>query len=298
MFKFIILIFFNYIYSTQFETSIGKCYIINNHQFKLLQYEELIKKESLRLVTEYGAIKKTPYQIIFPKTKKEFFQISKTAPEWGIAITKNKENKIIIQPTVIDNISKNRLNEIIIHELNHLYIHRLVNSNSMPSWFIEGLAMKFSKEFSYKDKIEISNALWKQKLLPLEGLNNFNTKNKYVIKLAYAQAAAALNALEYYYGKKITHQIIFLLKQKYKFWEAVLEITGDDKFTFQIKYESYLKKYFLWIFLLKTTNILFMLFPFVLILGYYLKRNNNIKILKKWEIEEELYDNQKEEFLN
>ena len=99
----------------------------------------------------------------------------------------------------------------------------------------------------------------------------FNTKNKYVIKLAYAQAAAAINALEYYYGEKITHQIINLLKKKYTFWDALLKITGDDKIDFQEKYEFYITNYFLWIFLLKTPNMLFILFPFILILGYLTK---------------------------
>ena len=295
----IIYIFFNYIFSNQFDTSLGKCSIIINKKNKseLLSYQKLIQGESLKLITEYGPINKKPYQIIIPKTKKEFFKISKTAPEWGIAITKSRENKIILQPASIANISKNRFNEIIIHELNHLYIHRLIDSGLMPSWFIEGMAMKFSNEFSYTDKIEISKSLWKQQIIPLDGLNNFNTKNKYVIKLAYAQAAAAINALEYYYGEKITHQIINLLKKKYTFWDALLKITGDDKIDFQEKYEFYITNYFLWIFLLKTPNMLFILFPFILILGYLIKKYKNKQIIKKWEYQEQLME-QEEKSLN
>ena len=67
----------------------------------------------------------------------------------------------------------------------------LIKNVSIPSWFVEGLAMKFSKEFSFLHKIEISKAIWKNTLIPLDGLKNFNTKNKFQVKLAYAQAAAA-----------------------------------------------------------------------------------------------------------
>ena len=289
-------ILLNYIFSNQFETSLGKCSIIINNKNKsdLLSYQKLIQSESLKLISEYGLIDKKPFQIIVPKTKQEFFKIAKTAPEWGIAIAKSSENKIIIQPASIANISKNRFNEIIIHELNHLYMYRLIDSSFIPSWFLEGMAMKFSNEFSYTDKIEISKALWKQQIIPLDGLNNFNTKNKYVIKLAYAQAASAVNALEYYYGKQITHQIISLLKKKYTFWNALFKITGDDKIDFQEKYEFYISNYFLWIFLLNTSNMLFILFPFILILGYLIKKNKNKKIIQKWENEEQIIDKEKE----
>ena len=288
----IYIIFFNYIFSNEFDTSFGKCSIIINNKNKsdLISYQKLIKRESLKLINEYGPIEKKPFQIIIPKTKKEFYKIAKTAPEWGIAITKSRENKIIIQATSIANISKNRFKEIIIHELNHLYIHRLVVSGLMPSWFIEGIAMKFSNEFSYTDKIEISKALWKQQIIPLNALTNFYTKNKYIIKLAYAQAASAVYALEYYYGEKITHQIINLLKQKYTFEDALLQITGDDNIDFQEKYEFYISKYFLWIFLLKTSNMLFIIFPFILILGYLIKKHHNKQIIQKWENEEKLMD--------
>ena len=289
-------ILLNYIFSNQFDTSLGKCSIIINNKNKsdLLSYQKLIQSESLKLISEYGLIDKKPFQIIIPKTKQEFFKIAKTAPEWGIAIAKSSENKIIIQPASIANISKNRFNEIIIHELNHLYMYRLIDSSFIPSWFLEGMAMKFSNEFSYTDKIEISKALWKQQIIPLDGLNNFNTKNKYVIKLAYAQAASAVNALEYYYGKQITHQIISLLKKKYTFWNALFKITGDDKIDFQEKYEFYISNYFLWIFLLNTSNMLFILFPFILILGYLIKKNKNKKIIQKWENEEQIIDKEKE----
>ena len=295
-FLLIMYILLNYIFSNQFDTSLGKCSIIINNKNKsdLLSYQKLIQSESLKLISEYGLIDKKPFQIIIPKTKQEFFKIAKTAPEWGIAIAKSSENKIIIQPASIANISKNRFNEIIIHELNHLYMYRLIDSSFIPSWFLEGMAMKFSNEFSYTDKIEISKALWKQQIIPLDGLNNFNTKNKYVIKLAYAQAASAVNALEYYYGKQITHQIISLLKKKYTFWNALFKITGDDKIDFQEKYEFYISNYFLWIFLLNTSNMLFILFPFILILGYLIKKNKNKKIIQKWENEEQIIDKEKE----
>ena len=287
----IFIVFTNIIGASPFETAMGNCsIIINNKLSHNLEYQYLVKKETQRLVEKYGRVEYQEYQIIVPSTKKEFYKLARTAPEWGIAIAKSKENKILIQPSSISNMSKKRFNEIIVHELNHLYIHRLIKNNPMPSWFIEGIAMKFSNEFSFTDKIEISNAIWKNSLLPLDALKNFNTKKQHQIKLAYAQSAAALNALEYYYNDKILDKLIQLLKKEVYFWDAINQITGDDKIDFQKKYEEYLTKYFLWIFLLNASNIMFVLFPFILTLGFYIKRKKNIKILNKWELEEELIE--------
>ena len=168
----------------------------------------------------------------------------------------------------------------------------------MPSWFIEGMAMKFSKEFSLVHKIEISKAIWNKTLIPLDGLNNFHTKNKFQIKLVYAQAASAMIALEYYYGVDVSHKIISFLKNGQDFWDALYNITGDDKIVFQEKYEDYINDYFIWIFLLNASNLVFILFPFILILGYLIKRYNNKKILKKWELEEQLIKQNESELLN
>ena len=85
-----------------------------------------------------------------------------------------------------------------------------------------------------------------------------------------------------------------MIKKKYTFWNALFKITGDDKIDFQEKYEFYISNYFLWIFLLNTSNMLFILFPFILILGYLIKKNKNKQIIQKWENEEQIIDKEKE----
>tara|TARA_Y100001970_G_C13459318_1_gene474318 strand:- start:7 stop:138 length:132 start_codon:yes stop_codon:yes gene_type:complete len=40
--------------------------------------------------------------------------------------------------------------------------------------------------------------------------------------------------------------------------------------------------------------MLFILFPFILILGYLIKKNKNKKIIQKWENEEQIIDKEKE----
>ena len=84
-----------------------------------------------------------------------------------IAVAKKNPDRIILKDLGIANISFARMKEVIIHELNHIYMFRIPQYRSIPAWFKEGMAMKSANEFSLLHKIEISHYAWKKKLVPL-----------------------------------------------------------------------------------------------------------------------------------
>lgn len=278
--------------SQEFNTALGLCRleIYGGDVVNTVDIQELIHSEADKLVEEFGKVSVRPFDVFMPRTRKEFYKLAKSAPEWGIAVALKRQNRIVIQAPSVSKISYNRLEEVIIHEINHLYLHRLSGHNSVPSWFMEGMAMRSSGEFSLLHKIAISRSLWQKNLIPLPGLYNFGTKPKALIKLAYGQAAAAVNALEYYYGNQFINDQLNLLKQGDDFWTSFTKLTGQDEIDFQVNYENYLANQFRWMFLLKTRNLAFILLPVILVIGFWLKRKRSNKILKKWEIEEALED--------
>ena len=86
----------------------------------------------------------------------EFYEKSEgPVPEWGIAVAKLNPDRIILKAPGIANISFSQMKKVIIHELNHIYLYRIPNHHSIPSWFKEGLAMRNSNEYSLTHKIEI-----------------------------------------------------------------------------------------------------------------------------------------------
>ena len=276
----------------EFNTSLGLCRleIYGGDVMNTEEIKNLIQSEAEKLVEEFGLVTVRPFDVFMPRTKKEFHKLAKSAPEWGIAVALKHKNRIVIQAPNVSKISYSRLEKVIVHELNHLYLHRLLGKKSVPSWFMEGMAMRSSGEFSLLHKIAISKALWQDNTIPLPGLYNFSTKPKGQIKLAYGQAAAAVNALEYYYGGQIIYDQLNLLKQGGDFWESFNSLTNHDEIDFQENYENYLSSQYRWMFLLKTRNLAFILLPVILIIGFWMKHRRSKKILKKWEIEEALED--------
>jgi len=221
----------------------------------------------------------------------DFYEKSKgPVPEWGIAVAKLNPDRAILKSPGLANISFTRMKEVIIHELNHIYMFRIPNYYSMPSWFKEGMAMDVSNEFSLLHKIEISKAYWQKQTIPLQRLQTMGTHTKEKIKLAYGESAAAIEALQYYYGEDTPLHILDAMRNGEEFIVAVESTINEEYIEFQINFEIYLEENYNWVFLLQSTNYLYVILPIILVLGFLYRNHRNKLKLKQWKIEEELMD--------
>ena len=279
------------LFSSVFNTELGKCNleIYDGKIEDIPEIVDLIIIESEKLIAEFGKIKPAPFSIYITSDMDEFHRKSNgPVVEWGIAVAKRNPDRIIIKAPGISNISFSRLNEVIIHELNHIYMFRIPNYYSIPSWFKEGLAMSSANEFSLSYKIEISKSYWSNKIIPLSRLNSFSSLSKNQISLAYGEAAASIESLKYYYGEKTPAKIIEVMKNGKSFIESLEYIINEEYIDFQIKFEVFIEDNFNWVFLLSSNRYSYIVLPFILILGFIFKKYKNKLKLEQWAIEEEI----------
>ncbi|MBC8478874.1 MAG: hypothetical protein H8D46_00300, partial [FCB group bacterium] len=153
-------------------------------------------------------------------------------------------------------------------------------------------AMRSASELSLIQKINISKARWNQSLIPLSKLSSMRVRRNWEINQAYGQSAAAVYAMQYYYGEDIHYAILDLLRSDqngFSGFEQILEkLTGDDILDFQEKYDQYIRQTYNWLFLLRASNFVFAALPVILVAGYLIRRKKNRKKLQLWELEEEL----------
>tara|TARA_B100001029_G_C15061969_1_gene459316 strand:- start:3071 stop:3976 length:906 start_codon:yes stop_codon:yes gene_type:complete len=298
--NFQLLMVISFLFSLEFETKLGKCNLIFDEQFNSnsKEYILFIQNDLNNLVNEFGEVDKYPFEIFITNKINKFKKLTKgPTPEWGVGIAKINPPRIIIKGTQLGKISYNRLNEILRHELNHIYLFRTPNYHILPKWFVEGFASYWADELTITKKIQISSALWENRQFALEGLKSFNLFNRIHANLAYAQSAVAIHVLIYFYGKNKLIEIIQKNSDNNDFDNHFKKITYDTSLDFTYKYEKYLNKNFKWMFLLKSSNILFISLPLILIIGYFIKIRNNRLILKKWEEEEKLqYEDDEESY--
>ena len=276
-----------------YPTAMGKCTleIYGGNVTDIPEIVELIQSEADQLVQKFGEVITRPYSIYITSNMNDFYKKSKgPVPEWGIAVAKLNPDRAILKSPGIANISFTRMKEVIIHELNHIYMFRIPNYYSMPSWFKEGMAMAVSNEFSLLHKIEISKAYWQKQTIPLQRLQTMGTHTKGKIKLAYGESAAAIEALQYYYGEDTPLHILDAMRNGEEFIVAVESTINEEYIEFQINFEIYLEENYNWVFLLRSTNYLYVILPIILVLGFLYRNHRNKLKLKQWKIEEELMD--------
>ena len=293
MMRFILFIFIfgTLAFSDTFSTALGECTleIYGGRVEDIPEIVQLLKDESVILVEELGEVTLRTYSIYITSNMDDFYEKSKgPVPEWGIAVAKLNPDRAILKSPGIANISFTRMKEVIIHELNHIYMFRIPNYYSMPSWFKEGMAMAGSNEYSLLHKIEISKAYWQNQTIPLQRLRNMSIHNKGKIKLAYGESAAAIEALQYYYGEDTPLNILDEMRNGKEFGEALESSINEEYIEFQIKFEIYLEENYNWVFLLRSAKYLYVIMPVILVLGFIYRTHRNKLKLKQWEIEEEL----------
>ena len=288
---FYIFIVFGVTFPNVFPTALGECTleIYDGKVEAIPEIVRLVLDESEKLIDEFGNVNPRPFSVYITSNMNDFYKKSRgPVPEWGIAVAILNPDRIILKAPGIANISFFRMKEVIKHELNHIYLFRIPQHHSMPSWFKEGLAMRSSNEFSLLHKIEISKSNWRKKIIPLQRLQNINAYSRGRVKLAYGESAAAVEALEYYYGENILNNILKNMRLGFDFQQALESSSNESLLDFQINFEIYLENNFNWVFLLRTTKFVYVILPIILIIGFIYHRYRSKKIIKQWEIEEHL----------
>jgi len=248
---------------------------------------EKVIGDTQTMVDDWGEIIVRPFSLYITYSEKDFYAKAKgPVPEWGIAIAKRNPDRIIIQAPHVSGITFSRLLEVISHELNHIYLNRVKQSYSIPSWYKEGMAMRQADEFSMKHRVEISKAKWKNQLFYFNDLEGFNRVQKSNATLAYAQSAAMVYAMEYFYGDNIHTFIIDAMQNGASFWDAIEKITDDNRIDVQINMEIFIEDNYNWMFLANASKSIFIILPFILIGGFLYKRQRNKRIIDAWETEE------------
>ena len=118
----------------------------------------------------------------------------------------------------------------------------------------------------------------------------FNANNKRDFDFAYSLSAVIFNLIIELYGDQVINNIINNLKKNQQFDKAFYNSTLISLIDFNSNLYSEIKKKYRWIKLIKFPNILFLLFPFLLSIGFIIKKYNNKKKLQDWEIEELIED--------
>ena len=281
---FIIFLFISIICSNTYSSKWGN-YSITNQSYVIKNQDiiNILENHFKYMNSKFFNIKQSPFKIIISN---QHHNLSNNKIwDWSLGVTLN--NTIIIKDISKTHISKQRTMQVLKHELNHLYLNRLVNQSYLPRWFEEGFAMYYANENSISNKFILANNVNNQYMFNLKMLNKqFNTGSKKQFNFAYAYSQFLFSNLINNYSEEIIINIILDIKSGYIFDDAfykntLLTVSDYSKETNKIIYSK-----FWWFRFMKLPSLLLMLAPLLSVVGFIIVKIKNKKIIKKWDIEE------------
>ena len=288
----LLLIFNISLSSIEFETSMGPCEIddpLNN--IALIEY---VQNTTNNLIHEFGSInKRMPFYIKIINDRNLWLNQFPNL-DWAVGVA--IKNQIFINNNKISNNKK--LLQTISHEICHVYQHRIKNSHAFPSWFKEGMAMYFSKEFSINKRNAITQSIWLNCLIELKELKNISKLDKNKINLGYQESLLAYESIIHEFGFESINSIIQAMNTKNISFNLAFKETSNTSLTnFENQFDFELinsnNKYIIFRYPMNW----FFLSAIGLIIIYIVVKFRNKKIIQKWEIEEES-DILNEDFIN
>lgn len=287
---FLLIINFNYFcsISTTNQSTLGEFNLLLSSEKKVLRNLSIntIKSHTANLFSVYGYVDTLSFLVYITDEDEEFKSLtSKNIPEWAVGVAKG--NKIVIKSPTQKSRTYDSFNKTLKHEITHIYLSQI--NNRFPSWFNEGFAMYTADQFDVSRKINISWNLLFKTIVNLNQLKSFLSASKTQAYLYYSQSAASIDAMIFYYGDDILDSILFYAKQDKNFNQAFFKATGGDTVDdFSVKYISYLNNHFRFLFIYQFQKIVFFLIPFLLLLVWFYKKKRIKKMMKLWEIEDQL----------
>jgi hypothetical protein len=230
------------------------------------------------------------FTIEIPASQSEYnTSAGSSIPEWSNALYIPSQRRMIVKKPEWFS-SEESFEQVISHELSHLFFHQTYADSAIPLWFNEGLAEYLSgTRIEMPEGVIIANAIFTRKIIPLMHIDSLMLFNSGRARLAYLQSLTAIQFLESIIIKKGLEWNEFLTKVNQDGFEIALKnFSSYDQVDFEIFWYRWLSEKYKWFIILNWENLIWIFITIVLLGALYAVRYRNKKTLENWENDESL----------
>jgi len=269
-------------------------YKIYHQQNDSLIVKNLIEKTTNQITTIekfFGIKPKSEIHIYLTKSESEFQSYSLDGfPEWAQAIAFVKKRIIIIRVANADEI--NRLPQVFLHELVHIYLGIQYSGTNVPTWLHEGIAQWLSDEnLNADEQVLIANALYSDKLTDLASLDSMFVFSTTQARLGYALARSAVDFFMREYDAKALVEILDLLEKNQSIDFVFKQVTGRDFIDFEVGWFAFIDDQYKWMVLLNVPDLVWILLVVLFLAAIIRMRLKNKKTIQSWPEDDEQIEN-------
>ncbi len=202
-------------------------------------------------------------------------------PEWGEAYGDSRRMIIGIDASRIL-LSNRPLKTVILHELSHVFLAQRTAGARCPTWFVEGIAMRQSREWTFGDQWRLALTVARDDAPRLEDLRGRFPKSAGKAAMAYRISYAAVDEL-LGGGERDLVTFTAFLRDTRDFERAFILTFGETTGEFSGRFEAAMRSRY------RRTTLFLNISPYGLmlsvlfLLAYFFKRNRSRKRIEEWE---------------
>jgi hypothetical protein len=202
-------------------------------------------------------------------------------PEWSAAFSLTGSQVLGLNAEAVLRTPR-PMKTVVLHELSHLLFAQRIGDVSCPVWFLEGLAMLQSHEWSFADQWELMVAVSRRELPYLDELSGRFPQPAEEASLAYRLSYAAVDELLSAREDDLATLVAFI-RELGDFGEAFLATFGETPEDFDVRIHVLIVKRY------RTAGTLLHTSPYwagltlLFLIVFVVKRARSRRISKRWE---------------
>ena len=250
-----------------------------------VEIEKIVCRSAGKVASGLGLEDVAPVAfIIAPDTPAFRYLHSGRLPEWGEAFGDSRRMIIGIDASRIF-LSNRPIKTVILHELSHVFLAQRTGGARCPSWFVEGIAMRQSREWTLGDQWRLALNVARDEVPSLDDLSGRFPKSAEKAGRAYRISYAAVEEL---IGEKERDLVTFtaFLRDTGDFERSFRLTFGETAGEFSGRFEAVMRNRY------RRTSLFLNISPYGLalsalfLLAYFIKRSRSRKRIEEWEMED------------
>lgn len=186
-----------------------------------------------------------------------------TIPDWGVGLALPSGRAVALDFGRIGVVGRG-LREVFLHEMTHALLFQSTADTWLPTWFHEGVALRFSGEWRFLDTVSLALDGYVPTLQRLQGRFSGSVVQA---DRAYRTSLLAVSRLEDLYGPQIIGDLVESTAALGDFGAAFVEVTGEPLDGFQKDFDRTMRLRYGWVFILTRWPVLFVLMSLAFALG-------------------------------
>jgi hypothetical protein len=206
-----------------------------------VRVDDICDRSIPQIRSELGVENADTVKIYIARNRSEYIKIiDGNIREWSAAVSFLRSQTMVINASKVLK-SPRPLEEVVRHELSHLFLGQRIGRVKCPTWFMEGLAMSQSGEWTFTDQWKLAESVWRKEVPYLDQLKGEFPQSSSQAAAAYRVSYAAFREL---FGESPGDLITFtaFLRDIGNFDRAFFLVFGRTTYDFSINLQLELEE--------------------------------------------------------